>query len=64
MALHPPLKWSQKKDEVNIKIELRDASDEKIEFRDNKFLDISCTSSGRKYEETIELFEEIDGEVG
>lgn len=63
MSLHPPLKWSQKKDQLTVKVELRDVTDEKISFTENKYLDISCTSGGRKYEEHIELFEEIDGEV-
>lgn len=60
---HPPLRWSNKKEEITISVELRDVTDEKIAFRDNKFLDISCTSSGKHYKESIELFEEINGEV-
>lgn len=62
-TLHPPLKWSQKKDEVHVKVELRDVTDEDIKFHEGKFLEISCSSSGKKYHEKIELFEEIDAEV-
>jgi prostaglandin-E synthase len=61
-ALHPVLKWAQRKERVFLELQLRDIQDEKVDLT-AKGIGFSGKSSGQPYEFNLEFFEEVAPEV-
>jgi prostaglandin-E synthase len=61
-ALHPVLKWAQRKERVFLELQLRDIQDEKVDLT-AKGISFSGKSSGQLYEFNLEFFEEVAPEV-
>lgn len=61
-ALHPVLKWAQRKERVFLELQLRDIQDEKVDLT-TKGISFSGKSSGQLYEFNLEFFEEVAPEV-
>jgi len=61
-ALHPPIRWAQRKDRVYLTVELRDIKNEKVEFLTPQQLKFTCTSDNNSFEEVIEFFDELNTE--
>ena len=58
MALHPTIKWAQRKEKIFLTLGLRDITNEKVNLKDN-ILDFECESHGKKYEFKVEFYEEV-----
>ena len=61
-TLAPQIKWCQRKDRVNAKVEVRDAKSVVIKFTAPDQLEISCVSDGKTYHFDMPLFAAYDTE--
>ena len=61
-TLAPQIKWCQRKDRVNLKVEVRDAKTVDIKFTSPDQLTISCASDGKNYYFDTVLFAPFDTE--
>jgi len=62
VALHPIIKWAQRKERLFLELQLRDVQDEKVDLT-SRGISFSGRSGGRLYEFRIEFFEEVVPEV-
>lgn len=61
-ALHPVIKWAQRKRNIFITLEIRDIVEERVNLTKDR-LDFYCKSETLEYEFTIDFFEPIVSET-